>query len=78
MNVKAIDFKKWCVDNISPLAWSRLVLNVLPELRALGHNLSDIENPSDQLVLGEKEMQALEKAMQTLYEKELPAEVVNA
>lgn len=78
MNVKAIDFKKWCVDNISPLAWSRLVLNVLPELRALGHNLSDIENPSDSLTLGDKELQALEKAMQALYEMELPSEVVNA
>ncbi|MEQ8713296.1 MAG: hypothetical protein RIC80_09775 [Cyclobacteriaceae bacterium] len=78
MNVKAIDFKKWCVDNISPLAWSRLVLNVLPELRQLGHNLSDIENPSEQLTLGEKELKALEKAMNALYEMELPAEVVSA
>ncbi len=78
MNVKAIDFKKWCVDNISPLAWSRLVLNVLPELRQLGHNLSDIENPSEELTLGEKELKALEKAMNALYEMELPAEVVSA
>ncbi|MEQ9298805.1 MAG: hypothetical protein RIF33_09590 [Cyclobacteriaceae bacterium] len=78
MNVKAIDFKKWCVDNISPLAWSRLVLNVLPELRQLGHNLSDIENPSDELILGDKELDALAKAMQGLYQMELPTEVVSA
>lgn len=78
MNVKAIDFKKWCVDNISPLAWSRLVLNVLPELRQLGHNLSDIENPTDQLILGDKELEALAKAMQGLYQMELPTEVVSA
>jgi hypothetical protein len=77
MKVKAIDFKKWCMDNISPLAWSRLVLNVLPELRQLGHNLSDIENPSEQLTLGENELKALEKAMQGLYKMELPSEVIN-
>jgi UDP-glucose 6-dehydrogenase len=78
MNVKAIDFKNWCMDNISSLAWSRLVLNVLPELRQLDHNLSDIENPSDQVILGEKELEALEKAMQALYKMELPHEVVSA
>lgn len=78
MNVKAIDFKKWCTDNISPLAWSRLVLNVLPELRQLGHNLSTIENPSENLTLGDQEMKALGKAMQALYEMELPAEVIDA
>ena len=54
------------------------MLNVLPELRQLGHSLTDIENPSDQIILGEKELQALEKAMQALYKMELPHEVVSA
>lgn len=78
MKVKAIDFKKWCVDNLSPLAWSRLVLNVLPELRQLGHNLSDIENPSAHLMLGPAELNALEKAMKSLYKMDLPQEVIDA
>lgn len=77
MSVKAIDLKNWCIDNISPLAWSRIVLKVLPELRDLGHSLDSIENPKADLELNDKALATVEKAMQALYELDLPKEVVN-
>lgn len=78
MSVKAIDLKNWCIDNISPLAWSRIVLKVLPELRDLGHSLDSIENPKADLELNDKVLATIETAMQALYELDLPKEVVHS
>lgn len=77
MSVKAINLKNWCIDNISPLAWSRIVLKVLPELRDAGHSLDSIENPKDDLMLEDKALKAIEVAMQALYELDIPEEVLN-
>jgi hypothetical protein len=75
MNIKAINLKNWCIENISPLAWSRIVLRVLPELRDLGHSLETVENPKPDLVLDDKPLAVIEKAMQSLYEMGIPEEV---
>jgi hypothetical protein len=75
MNIKAINLKSWCIDNISPLAWSRIVLRVLPELRDLGHSLEAVENPKPDLILNDKALVVIGKAMQTLYEMDIPEEV---
>jgi hypothetical protein len=75
MNIKAINLKNWCIENISPLAWSRIVLRVLPELRDLGHSLETVENPKPDLILEDKSLAVIEKAMQSLYEMGIPEEV---
>lgn len=75
MNIKAINLKNWCIENVSPLAWSRIVLRVLPELRDLGHSLETVENPKPDLILNEKSILVIEKAMQSLYEMGIPEEV---
>ena len=78
MNVLAINLKNWCIDNISPLAWSRIVLKALPQLRDIGFSLDEIENPSDNLELDAKGLKIIEKSMNEIYAMDLPQEVVNS
>jgi hypothetical protein len=50
-------------------------LRVLPELRDLGHSLETVENPKPDLILEDKSLAVIEKAMQSLYEMGIPEEV---
>ena len=47
----AINFKNWCNENISPQAWSRIVLRCIPEIREKGLDWNVLDNPSDKLEL---------------------------
>ena len=57
--MKAIKIKNWCLENITPQSWSRIVLRTLPQLREHNLDLNEIENPGDDLELNEEVMQIL-------------------
>ncbi len=72
---KAINFKNWCNKNISPQAWSRIVLKSLPELRANGLSLNDLDNPNENLVLDDEVLKTLNKSLDDLYKMKIESEV---
>ncbi|MEQ9230735.1 MAG: hypothetical protein RIF46_08620 [Cyclobacteriaceae bacterium] len=73
--MKAVDAKNWCIENITPQSWSRIVLKTLPELRAQGLDLKEIENPSEELVLSDEIVAILNGALDALYQLKIEAEV---
>jgi hypothetical protein len=68
MAVKAIAYRKWCVDNISPQCWPRILLKSLDVLRAEGHQLNDLEDPQEDLELSQSLQEALNSALLEIYD----------
>lgn len=74
--MKAIKIKSWCIDNITPQSWSRIVLRALPELRKMGLELKEVENPNEDLELSEEAIAILDRVMNDLYELSIDAEIM--
>ena len=66
--MKAARIKNWCLENITPQSWSRIVLRILPELRSRGYELKDVENPSEDLELPDDLVQIIENTIDDLYQ----------
>ena len=73
---KAINFKNWCTQNISPQAWSRIVLRSIPQIREKGLDMKELDNPSDNLNLDEEVMNMLTKSLDDLYQMKIESEVL--
>ncbi len=74
---KAINYKNWCDKNISPQAWSRIVLKSLPEIRNNGLDLKDLDSPKDNLELDSQITQMLNKALADLYQMKIEEEILS-
>ncbi len=72
MKVKAIDFKNWANANLSPLAWQRIVLKSLPGLKPSGLQLSDLTEPSADLVLANGALEAILESTEAIYNAGIP------
>lgn len=66
--MKAIKIKNWCLENITPQSWSRIVLKTLPQLRENGLELAQVENPDEDLELSDEVMEIIEAALDELYQ----------
>ena len=66
--MKAVRIKNWCLENITPQSWSRIILRVLPELRLRGFELKDLENPADDLELPNDVVEIIERTIDDLYQ----------
>lgn len=74
--VKAINFKNWCTDNISPQAWSRILLKSLPLLRAEGIELNVLDNPDPNFTIDDNVMGILTQTLSDLYQLKIESEVL--
>ena len=68
MPVKAINFKNWCTDNISPQCWTRIVLKCMDIVRENGYTIKEMENPGTEIDLEPELLNALTHALDELYE----------
>lgn len=75
--VKAINFKNWCLENISPQSWSRIVLKTVPALREQGLDWKEIENPSDDLVLDDQTLEILKGGLDQIYQMSIETETLS-
>lgn len=78
MKISVAKIQTWCNENISPVAWQRVVLKVLPNLKEQGYGLNDLLNPSADLLLSESSLELFEKAIFELYQTEMTPELVFA
>lgn len=76
MKIKLVVLKNWCTKNITPLAWQRIVLKVLPQLREKGFDLGELENPGDDRVFTEEEFGLFAKTLESMYGITFPKEVL--
>ncbi len=78
MKINALLLKNWCNQHITPLAWQRITMRILPTLREAGLDLSDLQEPSENLFFDEEIMAAFEVAMNELYEQKIPLNMIEA
>ncbi|MEQ6120909.1 hypothetical protein [Reichenbachiella sp. MALMAid0571] len=76
MKLKILILKNWCTKNITPLAWQRIVLKILPQLREKGFDLSELENPSEERYFGEAEFGLFTQTLESMYGMTFPKEVL--
>lgn len=72
----AIKLKNWCLENITPQSWSRIVLRALPQLREKGFELKDLEYPEEDLKLNEDVLSIIEQTMDQLYQLKIDETVL--
>lgn len=68
MEVKAKNYKNWCIENISPQSWTRITLKSLDAIRAAGYSLKDFENPGDDLIMNDMVLEAFNAKLLDLYQ----------
>ncbi|KOY87833.1 hypothetical protein AD998_18345 [bacterium 336/3] len=72
----ALSIKKWCDENISPVAWQRVVMKNLDLFRTKSLGLADLETPANTINLENELVEAVKKTIQELYKMELPVAVL--
>ena len=74
MGVKAVDLRQWCVDNISPQSWTRIVLKSVDVIRESGLAFNDLEAPDDAYVLPDEIYSSLKNQLKELYDIDISQE----
>lgn len=71
MKIRAKKIKEWCDQELSPVAWQRIVVQVSPEFRGSGMNLMTLTNPDDSVVLDDAQYGTIRKAIQATYSMQM-------
>ena len=74
--MKAIDYKNWCTDNITPQSWPRIVLKSIPELRDIGIDISGLQEPDDEYDLSDDVLSILNRWMGELYDLQVKEDMI--
>lgn len=78
MAVKAISYKNWCTENISPQSWVRIVLKSTDIIRSEGFKIKEIEEPEQDLELSDAIYNSLSEALEQLYEMKAQENLINS
>lgn len=76
MRIKVVTLKNWCNKSITPLAWQRVIIKILPEMRERGFELQSLEEPTPDLVFGDEEFKLFASSLDTVYKITFPKEVL--
>jgi hypothetical protein len=68
MAAKALSYKNWCEENITPQAWPRILLKCIDTIRAEGMTIKVLEHPTEDIQLNSSLINAFNSAMNDLYE----------
>ena len=66
--MKAIKLKNWCLDNITPQSWDRIILKTLPKLRSHGLELGQVQEPTGDFEISEDIVEILNAAIEEIYQ----------
>lgn len=69
--MKALKIKNWCEENISPLAWKRIVLKIMDLAHEEGYSLGEIEQPGENMILSKKMQGMVNDVVMQLYSRRL-------
>ncbi|WP_109831033.1 hypothetical protein [Reichenbachiella versicolor] len=76
MKIKIVTLQAWCNKNITPLAWQRIVIKVLPSLREKGFELEELENPDPNRYFDEEEFKLFSETLSSVYQITFPKEEI--
>ena len=70
--MNALKIKNWCDENITPMAWQRIVMKNLDVFKTKGWGLTEMNNPSDAIILDAAMADAVKATIKELYQIEIP------
>jgi hypothetical protein len=73
--MQALKIKKWCDENITPMAWQRIVIKNLDIFKTKGWGITEMNNPDESINLDAKMTEALKATIKELYQVEIPEAV---
>lgn len=68
MAAKAISYKNWCEENITPQSYPRIILKCVELIRKQGFTIKELEDPKENLELNAELLEAFNNAMQEMYD----------
>jgi len=74
--MQALKIKKWCDENITPIAWQRIVMKNLDVFKTKGWGITEMNNPDESINLDAKMTEALKATIKELYQVEIPEAVL--
>lgn len=78
MKVSVLALKNWCTESITPLAWQRVVIKTLPDLRDNGgFSLEQLEDPDQSVEFKDKEISVINGALKDLYDLNIPDKILS-
>jgi hypothetical protein len=77
MAVKAVSYKNWCTDHISPQSWPRILLRSLDIIRSNGYKLKDFDEPETDLDIPADLLAKLNESLTELYETSVEENLLN-
>jgi hypothetical protein len=74
--MQALKIKKWCDENITPMAWQRIVMKNLDVFKAKGWGIAEINNPDESINLDATIVETVKATIKELYQVEIPESVL--
>ena len=75
MKIEAKKIKEWCDQNLSPVAWQRIVVKVSPDFRGSGLNLKNLTDPDDSVLLDDAQYSIIKQAIESTYNMQVEIKV---
>lgn len=73
MGVSSSIVKKWCDENITPLAWQRIVMKNLDAFKQRGLSMTELEK---EITLDEELLGIVKDTIKNMYQIEIPSSVL--
>ncbi|MCU0437105.1 MAG: hypothetical protein MUC49_04270 [Raineya sp.] len=70
--MKIIAIKKWCDENITPLAWQRIVMKNLDAFKTTGLSVSELSNPTEAMEMNDILADLVKQTIKDVYQIEIP------
>jgi hypothetical protein len=74
--MKIVSIKKWCDENITPLAWQRIVMKNLDALKNTGLSVSELSNPTENMEIDATLVDLVKQTIKEVYQMEVPIEAL--
>lgn len=74
--MNALKIKNWCDENITPMAWQRIVMKNLDIFKERGWGLSEMSNPNESIVLDATMSNAVKATIKDLYQIDIPETIL--
>ncbi|GAB4123343.1 MAG: hypothetical protein OHK0045_23690 [Raineya sp.] len=74
--MNALKIKNWCDENITPMAWQRIVMKNLDIFKAKGWGITEMNSPNESIVLDAAMSNAVKASIKELYQIDIPETVL--
>jgi hypothetical protein len=70
--MKIVSIKKWCDENITPLAWQRIVMKNFDAFKNTGLGITELSNPTENMEIDATLVDLVKQTIKEVYQMEIP------